>query len=223
MNNVARDRALVAELLGTAFLLAAVVGSGIMAQNPADGNVAIMLLANSLATGTMLAVLIMAISPVSGAHLNPVVSLVFCLRGEIGVGRFFLYVAAQTIGAGIGVLLAHAMFDMPLVSLYVLPRSGFGQLLSEIVAAFGLVAVVLVTARRGAAAVAASVGLYITAAYWFTASTSFANPAVTLARAMTTTFSGVRWVDVPAFVLAQVAGAILAYYLVNWFQKSEPG
>lgn len=218
MTNITRQ-AFVAELVGTAILLATVVGSGIMAQTLADGNAAIMLLANSLATGAILVVLILALASESGAHFNPVVSLVFYLRNEVSGGQLFYYLFAQFGGAVIGVMLAHAMFDQPLVSEYTTPRAGQGQFLSELVAAFGLVAAILATLRRGATAVAASVGLYITAAYWFTASTSFANPAVTLARALTGTFSGIRMVDVPAFVLAQVLGAILAFYLVRGLRK----
>lgn len=211
--------AFVAELIGTAILLATVVGSGIMAQTLADGNAAIMLLANSLATGAILVVLILALAGESGAHFNPVVSLVFYLRKDISSGQLFYYLVAQLGGAVIGVLLAHAMFDQPLVSEYTLPRTGQGQFLSELVAAFGLVGAILATLRQGVAAVAASVGLYITAAYWFTASTSFANPAVTLARSLTGTFSGIRMVDVPMFLLAQVLGAVLAFYLARGLQK----
>jgi len=218
MTNITRQ-AFVAELVGTAILLATVVGSGIMAQALADSNAAIMLLANSLATGAILVVLILALASESGAHFNPVVSLVFYLRNEVSGGQLFYYLFAQFGGAVIGVMLAHAMFDQPLVSEYTTPRVGQGQFLSELVAAFGLVAAILATIRRGATAVAASVGLYITAAYWFTASTSFANPAVTLARALTGTFSGIRMVDVPAFVLAQVLGAILAFYLARGLRK----
>jgi glycerol uptake facilitator-like aquaporin len=221
MDKVVRRRAIIAELLGTMFLLATVVGSGIMAQGLADGNSAIMLLANSLATGAMLVVLILALATESGAHFNPVVSLVVRFRGEISSSQLLCYIAAQLVGAALGVLLAHAMFDLPLVSNYAVPRSGTGQFLSEVVAAFGLVATILATVRRGVAAVAASVGLYITAAYWFTASTSFANPAVTVARALTSSFSGIRWIDVPAFILAQVLGAALAYCLAKYLLKSE--
>ncbi|MDH4124729.1 MAG: aquaporin family protein [Gammaproteobacteria bacterium] len=218
MKNLARA-AIIAELLGTALLLATVVGSGIMAQALADGNAAIMLLANSLATGAILVVLILALAGESGAHFNPVVSLVFYLRKDISGSQLIYYLFAQLCGAVIGVLLAHAMFDQPLVSEYSTPRTGQGQFLSELVAAFGLVAAILATLRRGVAAVAASVGLYITAAYWFTASTSFANPAVTLARALTGSFSGIRMVDVPMFILAQLLGAMLAFYLARGFRK----
>lgn len=213
--------AFVAELIGTAMLLAVVVGSGIMAQTLADGNAAIMLLANSLATGAILVVLILALAGESGAHFNPVVSLVFYLRNDISGGQLLYYLFAQLGGAIIGVLLAHAMFDQPLVSEYTAPRTGQGQFLSELVAAFGLVATILTTLRRGVIMVAASVGLYITAAYWFTASTSFANPAVTLARALTGSFSGIRMVDVPMFVLAQVLGGVLAFYLVRSSQNPD--
>ncbi|MEX0842555.1 MAG: MIP/aquaporin family protein, partial [Xanthobacteraceae bacterium] len=194
-----------AEGLGTAFLLAAIVGSGIMGERLADGNAAIALLANSLATGAMLAVLILIFGAVSGAHFNPAVSIAFALRGELPWPVAGLYVLCQVGSGVIGVLAAHAMFDLPLLQLSIQERSGNGQWLAEAVASFGLVLTILGCMARVPAATPYAVGLYITAAYWFTASTSFANPAVTLARALTDTFSGIAWSGVPAFITAQLA------------------
>jgi glycerol uptake facilitator-like aquaporin len=199
---------LAAEALGTAMLLATVVGSGIMAERLADGNAALALLGNTLPTGAMLVVLITMLGPISGAHLNPAVSLVFFLRKEIGRRQALAYGAAQLAGAATGVLVAHAMFAEPLLQLSAKVRSGFPQVFSEGVATFGLVLTILLTLRARPRAVAMSVGLYITAAYWFTASTSFANPAVTIARAMTDTFSGIRPDDVAGFIVAQLGGAV---------------
>ena len=213
-------RVLAAECLGTAFLLSAVVGSGIMAHDLSDGNTAVALLGNTLPTGAILVVLILALGPVSGGHFNPIVSLVFLMGRQISASQFVYYIVAQFIGATIGVLVANAMFDLTLISFYTIPRSGFGQLISEIVASFGLVSTILATVRRGVSVVAPSVGLYIIAAYWFTASTSFANPAARLSRGLTSTFSGIRLIDIPMFIIAQVIGALLSFYLVRWFQKS---
>jgi glycerol uptake facilitator-like aquaporin len=203
-------RRLFGEALGTAMLLATVVGSGIMAERLADGNVALALLANAIATGAVLVALILALGPVSGAHFNPAVSLAMALAGRLRWRELPCYAAVQ-IAAGIGgVALAHLMFDHALLEWSLEPRSGASQVLSEIVATFGLVFVILGCLRAHDAAVAYAVGAYIAAAYWFTASTSFANPAVTVARAMTDTFSGIRPADVPPFLLAQAAGAVLA-------------
>jgi glycerol uptake facilitator-like aquaporin len=199
-----------AEGLGTAFLLTTVIGSGIMAERLAGGNVAIALLGNTLATGAMLVVLITMIGPLSGAHFNPAVTLVFLARGELSGREAAAYIAAQIAAAVAGVLLAHAMFELPILELSSRARSGAAQGLSEGVATFGLVTTILLTLRAKPDAVATSVGLYITAAYWFTASTSFANPAVTLARTFSDTFAGIRLTDVPLFVAAQLAGALLA-------------
>jgi glycerol uptake facilitator-like aquaporin len=204
---------LVAEFTGTTFLLAAIVGSGIMGASLARGNDAVALLANAAATAAMLYVLIALLEPASGAHLNPAVTLALVVRREIGRHQAAAYVIAQLSGAFAGVLLAHAMFDLPLVQAGVHARSGAGQWLSEGVATFGLVATILVGSRRRPAAMPALVACYIFAAYWFTASTSFANPAVTFARAITTSFSGIRPADVGGFVLAQVAGALLATWV----------
>jgi len=198
-----------AEALGTAFLLAAVVGSGIMGERLAGGNENLALLANSVATGAALVALILAFSRRSGAHFNPVVTLAFALRGEFARRAIAPYLAAQCIGAVLGVSAAHAMFDVPLLQLSDKVRFGPAQWWSETVAAFGLVFVVLSCARDGAPVVALAVGAYITAAYWFTASTSFANPAVTLARGLTATFAGIGIANVPAFVFAQAVGAAL--------------
>jgi glycerol uptake facilitator-like aquaporin len=200
-----------AEFFGTALLLATVVGSGIMADTLAGGNVAIALLGNTIATGAMLVVLITALGPISGAHFNPAVSLVFVLRKELGLGLAIAFLAAQVVGAVTGVFLAHAMFDQEIIQQSIKVRSGAGQWISEGVATFGLVCVILKTIRAKPDFVPVAVGLYITGAYWFTASTSFANPAVTFARSLTNTFSGIRPDDVLAFVLVQFAAAVLAF------------
>lgn len=205
---------LLAEFAGTALLLATVIGSGVMGEALSGGNVAVALLANTLATGAILVVLITMLGPVSGAHFNPAVTTVFAVRRDIELPAAAAYILAQTAGAIAGVLLAHAMFDLPILQLSQKVRSGWGQALSEWVAAFGLVATILLTLRSRPEAVATSVGLYITAAYWFTASTSFANPAVTLARAFSDTFAGIRLMDVPVFVVVQVAGALSALAFV---------
>jgi len=200
-------RSAAAEAVGTALLLAAVVGSGIMGEQLAEGNAALALLANSLATGFALIALIVAFAPRSGAHFNPLVTFALGLRaGKIA----WAYLPAQFAGALLGTLLAHAMFDLPLVQLSETPRSSPGQWLSEVIATFGLVLLVLSLERRNAWAAPFAVGGYIAAAYWFTASTSFANPAVTLARGFTGTFAGIGIGHVPAFIVAQTIGAGLA-------------
>jgi glycerol uptake facilitator-like aquaporin len=209
-------RRLLAEALGTAFLLATVVGSGIMAQRLAGGNVALALLANAIPTGAILVVLITMFGPISGGYFNPAVTLCFFLRREIGAPDALGYVAAQLIGAAIGTWCAHLMFDMPMLMLGATARGGFGKWVGEAVATFGLVAAILACGRFRPKAVAAVVGLYITAAYWFTSSTSFANPAVTVARALTDSFAGIRPADVPAFIVAQLAGALAASLVVGW-------
>jgi len=206
---------LLAEFAGTALLLATVIGSGIMGETLSGGNVAVALLANTIATGAILVVLITMLGPISGAHFNPAVTVVFAVRRDIEVPAVAAYILAQTAGAIIGVLVAHAMFDLSIVQLSQKVRSGWGQALSEWVAAFGLVATILLTLRVRPEAVPTSVGLYITAAYWFTASTSFANPAVTLARAFSDTFAGIRLIDVPLFVVVQFAGALMALAFVH--------
>ena len=202
-------RRLLAEFVGTALLLAAVVGSGIMGVALAQGNDAVALLANAGATAAALYVLIVLLGPVSGAHFNPVVTLALRLRGEISSGDAAAYVGTQVVAAIAGVLLAHAMFDLTLIQPGTHVRSGAAQWLSEGVATFGLVLTILVGRRQRAAAVPALVASYIFAAYWFTASTSFANPAVTLARSLTQTFAGIRPADAPGFIAAQIAGMAL--------------
>ena len=217
MNNPTLARRLVAEALGTALLLAVVVGSGIMGERLAGGNVAIALLANTVATGAGLVALILTFGPISGAHFNPVVTLAAAWQGGLPWREAPGYVAAQLVGAPLGVILAHRMFDQPaLLAASSHARAGGGQALSEVVATFGLIAVISACARRRPPAAPFAVGAYITAAYWFTASTSFANPAVTLARAMTDTFAGIRPADAPAFVAAQVIGAGAATALFRW-------
>jgi glycerol uptake facilitator-like aquaporin len=199
-----------AEAIGTALLLSAVVGSGIMGERLAQGNVALALLANSLATGFALIALIVAFAARSGAHFNPLVTAAFALRAGFPARQVVPYIAAQVAGALLGVLLAHAMFGLPLLQSSTTARPGMGQWLSEVVATFGLVLVVLSCDRGPPWSAPVAVGAYIAAAYWFTASTSFANPAVTLARGFTDTFAGIQPEGVPAFMLAQVLGAGLA-------------
>ena len=211
-------RALVAEGLGTLLLVCAVVGSGIMAER-LTADVALALLANTVATGAALLVLISLFAPLSGAQFNPVVTLVFALRREISPKLALAYVAAQLTGGVLGTLLAHAMFELPLLQVSATVRSGAGQWLAEAVATFGLILTIL-GALHARAAVAPLVAAWITAAYWFTASTSFANPAVALARVLTDSFAGIRPADLPGFWLAQVAGALLAGGLGAWlFRK----
>ncbi len=214
------SRRITAEALGTALLLATVVGSGIMGQRLAGGNVALALLGNTLPTGAILIVLILIFGPVSGAHFNPVVSLAFALRGETTWRMFTGYVAAQLAGAVIGVWLAHLMFDLPVWQFSTTVRSGAGQWLAEAIAAFGLLLTVFGCIANARGAIAYAVGLYIIAAYWFTASTSFANPAVTLARSLSDTFAGIAPSGVLAFVIAQTIGALIATALARWLWPS---
>lgn len=211
---MALSRRLVAEALGTAALVATVVGSGIMAER-LTSDVALALLANAMATAGILVVLISTLGPISGAQFNPVVTLALALRRDLGWGEAVGYVAAQVLGGLVGIALAHGMFDMPLLQVSQHVRSGAGQWLSEVVASFGLVTVILLNQTR-AQLIPGLVGLYIGAAYWFTASTSFANPAVTLARAFTGSFSGIAPGDVVPFVLAQVVGALAALAVARW-------
>jgi glycerol uptake facilitator-like aquaporin len=213
-------RRLAAEALGTGLLVATVVGSGIMAQSLTT-NVALALLANTLATGAALVVLISVFGPLSGAHFNPAVTLVFALRGELPGRQALLYAAAQIAGGIAGTWLAHLMFALPLFELSTKVRTGGPQWLSEAVATFGLIAVILAGLRFQRHAVPWLVGLYITAAYWFTASTSFANPAVAIARALTDTFSGIRPLDLPGFIVAELAGAVIALGLMGWLLRTE--
>ena len=215
-------RRLAAEALGTALLLATVVGSGIMAERLAGGNVAIALLANTIATGAALVALILTFGPISGAHLNPAVTIADASQGGLRWAEVPGYVAAQVGGAFAGVALAHVMFDEPIFAASQHVRAGVGQLVSEFVATFGLLAVIWGCSRRRASAVPFAVGAYITAAYWFTASTSFANPAVTLARAATNTFAGIRPVDAPGFLVAQLLGAFAATAVFRWLVPALP-
>lgn len=209
-----------AEALGTGFLLATVVGSGIMGERLSGGNVAIALLASSLATGAALVALILAFGPISGAHFNPAVTLADATQRGLPWREVPVYVAAQLLGALVGVAVAHAMFGEPLLSVSTHVRAGLPQLGSEAVATFGLLSVIWGCARRRADTVPFGVGAYITAAYWFTASTSFANPAVTLARAATDTFAGIRPADAPGFIAAQLAGAIASAVFFGWLAPS---
>lgn len=208
-------RRLAAEALGTGLLVTAVVGSGIMADRLTE-DAALALLANTLPTGAILVVLITILGPVSGAHLNPAVTLVFALRRDIEADAALFYAAAQIAGGVAGALLAHAMFELPVWQVSATVRSGAPQWLAEAVAAFGLVFAILAGLRARPDAIPWLVGLYITAAYWFTASTSFANPAVAVARAFTDTFAGIRPADLPGFVIAELAGALLALALARW-------
>jgi glycerol uptake facilitator-like aquaporin len=211
---------IVAEFLGTAFLLAAVVGSGIMAAKLAGGNGALALLCNTLPTGAILAVLILTFGPVSGAHFNPAVSTAMALRRKVPWRVAGLYILAQIVGGIVGVLAAHAMFELPLWQVSMNVRTGHGQWLAEFVATFGLLLTIFGCAARTPAAVPFAVGLYITAAYWFTASTSFANPAVTIARALSDTYAGIAPAGVLAFITAQLVGALSATVLAHWlFEK----
>jgi glycerol uptake facilitator-like aquaporin len=209
-------RRAVAEALGTALLLAAVVGSGIMGERLAGGNIAIALLANTLATGAMLVALILTFGPISGAHLNPAVTLADAWQGGFAWSEVPVYIGAQVLGAFAGVAVAHLMFGEPLFSAAHHVRSGNAQLFSEFVATFGLLSVIWGCVRTRASVVPFAVGAYIMGAYWFTSSTSFANPAVTLARAASDTFAGIRPADAPGFIAAQLAGAFAATLLFRW-------
>jgi len=211
---IAYQKALLAEFLGTAVLLATVIGSGIMGEQLAGGNVAIALLGNTIPTGAILVVLITILGPISGAHLNPAVSLAMCLTGRMAWPRLAPYVFAQLLGAVIGVWLAHAMFGLPLLEVSTKQRWGSGQWIAEAVATFGLLLTIFGGLRFNASAIPMLVGLYITAAYWFTASTSFANPAVTIAREFSNTFAGIAPACVLPFIAAQVIGMGLALLLV---------
>jgi len=208
-------RRLAAEGLGTALLVATVVGSGIMADTLTT-DTAMALMGNTIPTGAILFVLITILGPISGAHFNPAVTAVFVLRRELDARSAAGYVSAQVLGGIAGALAAHLMFELPVLQLATHIRTGPSQWLSEAIASFGLVAVILGALRAKPQAIPALVGLYITAAYWFTASTSFANPAVTIARALTDTFSGIRPIDAPGFILAQLAGALLALWIARW-------
>ena len=215
-SSVGCGRRVAAEALGTAALLATVVGSGIMGESLAGGNVAIALLGNTIPTGAILVVLIMGLGPISGAHLNPALTLAILARREIGLAMAAAYVAAQIAGGLAGMLAAHAMFDLPVFQVSANARTGLAQWFSEWVATFGLVSTIFCVRRYRPAALAWAVGLYITAAYWFTASTSFANPAVTVARSWTDTFSGIAPEHAPGFIIAQLLGALCAAVGCGW-------
>jgi glycerol uptake facilitator-like aquaporin len=217
--NVSLSRRVVAEAVGTAMLLAAVVGSGIMADRLSAGNEAIALLANTIATGAALVALILTFGPISGAHFNPAVTVADASQGGLAWRDVPGYLIAQCSGGVLGVWIAHAMFEQPLFMLSRHARSGPAQMFSEFVATFGLLAVIWGCSRRRSPAVPFAVAAYITAAYWFTASTSFANPAVTIARALSDTFAGIRPIDVPGFVVAQCIGASAATILFRWLDE----
>jgi glycerol uptake facilitator-like aquaporin len=209
-------RRLAAEFIGTAFLLATVVGSGIMGENLAGGNVALALLGNTIATGAILVVLILIFGPLSGAHFNPAVTLSFLLRKEITSGEALVYVGVQVAAAICGAMAAHIMFAEPVLMISTNARTGVGQWFAEFIATFGLVATIQGCVRFRPDAVPYAVGLFITAGYWFTASTSFANPAVTIARTLTDTFSGIAPMDAPGFIAAQLVGAVAATLVFGW-------
>ncbi|MDR7231878.1 glycerol uptake facilitator-like aquaporin [Caulobacter sp. BE264] len=222
MSSFDSGRRLVAEALGSAFLLAVVVGSGIMGERLSGGNVAIALLGNTLATGAALVVLIWVFGPISGAHFNPAVTLVAALRRELPIALALAYPLAQVLGGIAGVWTAHAMFGEPILQVSTKLRSGGDQAFAEVVATFGLLATILGVSRFRPDSTPMAVGLYITAAYWFTASTSFANPAVTVARSLSDTFAGIAPASAPAFILAQLVGALLAAALFGWLLKTDP-
>jgi glycerol uptake facilitator-like aquaporin len=212
-------RRLAAEGVGTALLLATVIGSGIMGERLAGGNVAIALLANAIATGCGLAVLVAVFAPMSGAHFNPLVSMALAARGRMERRHAVAFVAVQFVGAILGVMAAHAMFDEPIVSLATKVRTGPAQAWSEFIATFGLIMVIFACIEQKLSSAPALIGAYIAAAYWFTASTSFANPAVAVARSLSDTFAGIRPADVPAFVIAQVLGAVAATLFSAWLWR----
>jgi len=211
-----------AEFGGTWLLVATVIGSGIMGVDLAAGNAAIALLGNTLATGAILVVLIASLGPISGAHFNPAVSLIFLLRGELSRHAFAAYLPAQVAGGILGALTAHLMFDLPILQISETARHGFGQLFAEGIATFGLIATILGCRQARPDFVPGAVALFISAGYWFTSSTSFANPAVALARSLTDTFSGIAPGDVPGFMLAELAGALLALPVMRWIIGATP-
>ncbi|WP_205626451.1 MIP/aquaporin family protein [Novosphingobium fuchskuhlense] len=215
-------RRIVAEGLGTLLLLVVVVGSGVMGARLAGGNDAIALLGNTLSTGAGLVVLIHVFGPISGAHFNPAVTLVAVLRRELGAADALGYGAAQVIGAVLGVWLAHAMFAEPVLQVSAHVRGGWGQGLAELVATFGLIGTILAVSKHRGEFTPVAVGLYITSAYWFTASTSFANPAVTLARGLTDTFAGIAPASIPLFIAGQLAGALIALAVFGWLLAEDP-
>ena len=214
-------RAFVCEFLGTFFLVATVVGSGIMAENLSMGNHAVSLLANAIATGAILYVLITIFSEISGAHFNPVVSLIMFTMKKLSFFEFLAYISVQIIGGILGTFLAHFMFEISIIQLSTNVRTGYSQYFSEVIAAFGLLLTILLGTKEKSGSVATLVAFYITAAYWFTSSTSFANPAVTIARTLTDTFSGIQYGDTIPFIIAQIIGGLLAYLLFNYLIQSK--
>lgn len=218
-----RARKLAAEAIGSFFLFAGVIGSGVMGEALAGGNVAIALLANTIATGAILYVLIAMLGPISGAHFNPAVTLAFALRREISIPEGLAYVAVQLAAGALGAFAVHLMFDLDILQFSTKARAGVGQWVGEGIATFGLVLTILLLARFRPAAIPAAVALFITAAYWFTSSTSFANPAITVVRSLSDTFAGIAPGDVPGFVIAQLGGAVLAVGLAKWLASPDPG
>jgi len=216
------SRRLAAEGLGSFFLFAAVIGSGVMAERLAGGNVAIALLANTIATGAILYVLIAMLGPISGAHFNPAVTLAFLLRREIGTHEALPYVLVQIAAGALGAWTVHLMFDLPILQFSTKARAGIGQWSGEFVATFGLVLVILMLLRHRAEAIPMAVALYITSAYWFTSSTSFANPAITIVRSLSDSFAGIAPMDVPLFIAAQLAGAACAVIIARWLLAERP-
>ena len=214
-------KAFVCEFLGTLFLVATVVGSGIMAENLSMGNHAVSLLANAIATGAILYVLITIFSEISGAHFNPVVSLIMFTMKKLSFFEFLAYISVQIIGGILGTFLAHFMFEISIIQLSTDVRTGYSQYFSEVIAAFGLLLTILLGTKEKSGSVATLVAFYITAAYWFTSSTSFANPAVTIARTLTDTFSGIQYGDTIPFIMAQIIGGLLAYLLFNYLIQSK--
>jgi glycerol uptake facilitator-like aquaporin len=210
-------RGIVAEGIGTALLLVAIVGSGIMAERLAGGNIAVALLANAIATGGALIALILMFGPVSGAHLNPVVTLAFAAQRTVTPTKAAAYILVQFVGAVFGVWLAHVMFGLPILQASVHARGTVGEFIGEVVATFGVVGLILTCSDRASSAVPYGVAAYITAAYWFTSSTSFANPAVTIARSLTDTFAGIALADTPGFIAAELTGGAVAFVLFAWF------
>jgi glycerol uptake facilitator-like aquaporin len=220
MHNFDLTRRIMAEALGTGLLVATVVGSGIMAENLTK-DVALQLLCNTLPTGAILIVLITILGPISGAHFNPAVTLAFTAKRSFAASDALPYILAQICGGICGAILAHAMFELPLIAFSLKPRTGLAQWLAEAVATFGLLATIIAGLRFSASSIPWLVGLYITAAYWFTASTSFANPAVAIARSFSNTFSGIRPVDLPGFIVAQLIGAALGAIVFSWLLQEQ--
>ena len=214
-------RAFVSEFLGTLFLVATVVGSGIMAENLSMGNQALALLANAVATGAILYVLITIFSEISGAHFNPVVSLIMFAMGKLSFFEFLAYISVQITGGILGTFLAHYMFEISIIQFSTNFRTGSSQYFSEVIATFGLLLTILLGSKQKTGSIAALVAFYITAAYWFTSSTSFANPAVTIARTLTNTFSGIQYGDTIPFIMAQIIGGLLAFLVFKYLSQSK--